>query len=127
MPGDDERTPLARRLLPGGDEPDPRFTLANERTFLAWIRTGMALIAGGIAIEGFLAQTLVTPVRTVFVIGLLVLGMLVSVGAGLRWLRVERAMRTRAPLPFPILVPVLAVGGALAAALVLVIVFTIWR
>ena len=118
---------LARRLLPLGVEPDPRFTLANERTFLAWIRTGMALIAGGIAIEGFLAQTLVTPIRTVLVILLLVLGMAISLGAGLRWLRVERAMRERAPLPFPVLLPVLAVGSAMGAALVLVLVFTVWR
>jgi putative membrane protein len=87
----------------------------------------MALIAGGIAIEGFLSQTLVTPVRTVFVIGLLVLGLLVSIGAGVRWLRVERAMRNQSPLPFPVLVPLLAVGGALAACLVLVIVFTLWH
>ena len=34
-----------------GTEPDPRFTLANERTFLAWIRTALALIAGGVALE----------------------------------------------------------------------------
>jgi putative membrane protein len=118
---------LAQWLLPDGSEPDARFTLANERTFLAWIRTGMALIAGGIAIEGFLAETLVTPLRTVFVVVLLVLGMLVSVGAAVRWVRVERAMRTHAPLPFPLLVPLLALGGALAATLVLVLVFTLWR
>jgi putative membrane protein len=31
-------------------EPDYRFTLANERTFLAWIRTALALIAGGVAV-----------------------------------------------------------------------------
>jgi putative membrane protein len=30
-----------------GEDPDPRFTFANERTFLAWIRTAMALIGGG--------------------------------------------------------------------------------
>lgn len=127
MAAEDERKRLARLLLPGGTEPDPRFTLANERTFLAWIRTGLGLIGGGIAIEGFLTQTLSTPVRTGFVVGLLVLGMVVSVGAGLRWLRVERAMRTQAPLPFPVLVPLLAVGGVLAAAVVLVVVFTLWR
>ena len=34
-----------------GSEPDVRFTLANERTFLAWIRTALALIAGGVALE----------------------------------------------------------------------------
>jgi putative membrane protein len=53
--------------------------------------------------------------------------MLVSVGAAVRWVRVERAMRTHAPLPFPLLVPLLALGGALAATLVLVLVFTLWR
>jgi putative membrane protein len=127
MPAQDERTRLARWLLPGGTEPDPRFTLANERTFLAWIRTGLGLIAGGIAIEGFLTQTLSTPVRTGFVVGLLVLGMVVSIGAGLRWVRVERAMRTHSPLPFPVLVPLLAVGGVLAAAVVLIVVITLWR
>lgn len=49
----DERGPLTRRLLPDGEEPDARFTLANERTFLAWIRTALAFIAGGIAVEAF--------------------------------------------------------------------------
>lgn len=119
------RSRLARRLLPGGDEPDPRFSLANERTFLAWIRTGMALIAGAIAVEGFLTQTLVTPVRTVFVVVLLLLGMVVSLSAAVRWVRVERAMRNRTPLPFPLLVPLLAIGAALVVGLVLAIVVTV--
>ena len=34
-----------------GTEPDARFTLANERTFLAWIRTALAFLAGGVALE----------------------------------------------------------------------------
>ena len=47
--------PLLQRLFPDdprsvGEEPDYRFTLANERTFLAWIRTALALIAGGVAL-----------------------------------------------------------------------------
>ncbi|NDV10205.1 DUF202 domain-containing protein, partial [Rhodococcus sp. IEGM 248] len=46
-------TTFAARLLGGGTEPDPRFTLANERTFLAWIRTSLALFASGIAVEAF--------------------------------------------------------------------------
>jgi putative membrane protein len=58
-PSDPRPTPgrsrLAEKLLPGGTEPDPRFTLANERTFLAWIRTSLALLAGGIAVEAFTA------------------------------------------------------------------------
>jgi hypothetical protein len=38
-------TRFPRRVFADGAEPDPRFTLANERTFLAWIRTALALIA----------------------------------------------------------------------------------
>jgi putative membrane protein len=34
-----------------GTEPDYRFTLANERTFLAWIRTALALLAGGVLLH----------------------------------------------------------------------------
>ncbi|MGM7411321.1 YidH family protein, partial [Acinetobacter baumannii] len=30
---------IKQLLLKVGEEPDPRFTLANERTFLAWTRT----------------------------------------------------------------------------------------
>ncbi len=37
----------------GGEEPDYRFSLANERTFLAWIRTALALLAGGVVFEQF--------------------------------------------------------------------------
>ena len=40
-----------------GDDPDYRFTLANERTFLAWIRTALALLAGGVLLHQF-ASTL---------------------------------------------------------------------
>ena len=64
----DQRDWWARRLLPGGEEPDPRFSLANERTFLAWIRTAMALLAGGIAIEAFAIEIFEpTPERKVII------------------------------------------------------------
>lgn len=126
--GDDappSRGKIAERLLPGGEEPDPRFTLANERTFLAWIRTSLALLAGGIAIEAFTSDLFLEPVRKGLAIVLLLLGMLLSAGAALRWLRVERSMRHKAPLPLPLIVPLLAGAGAVAAAVVLV--FILWR
>ncbi|MFC3298216.1 DUF202 domain-containing protein [Arthrobacter agilis] len=112
----------AARLLGGGVEPDPRFTLANERTFLAWIRTALALLAGGIAVEAFTPAAFDPALRTFLAVTLLVLAMIMALAAGLRWLRVERAMRRRAPLPLPLLVPVLAAGGALIAGAVLVVV-----
>ncbi|WP_018761028.1 YidH family protein [Arthrobacter sp. 135MFCol5.1] len=113
---------LAERLLPGGEEPDPRFTLANERTFLAWIRTSLALLAGGIALEAFTSGLFIEPVRKGLAIILLLMGMMLSGGAAMRWLRVERSMRNKAPLPLPFFVPLLAGAGALTAAVVLVFV-----
>jgi putative membrane protein len=119
------RGKIAERLLPGGTEPDPRFTLANERTFLAWIRTSLALLAGGIAIEAITADLFLEPVRKGLAVLLLLLGMLLSGGAAVRWIRVERSMRNRTPLPLPLIVPLLAGAGALAAAVVLI--FILWR
>lgn len=121
-PAPPERDRLSRWLLPTGEEPDPRFTLANERTFLAWLRTGLALIAGAIAIEGFLATNIDEDVRRVLVVVVLALGMTVSVAAGVRWLRVERAMRHKAPLHFPVFVPILILGTLVAAVVVLYLV-----
>ncbi|MCU1518103.1 MAG: hypothetical protein JWQ75_2824 [Pseudarthrobacter sp.] len=124
-PAPPQRGKIAARLLPGGTEPDPRFTLANERTFLAWIRTSLALLAGGIAIEAFTSDLFLEPVRKGLAVLLLLLGMLLSAGAAVRWVRVERSMRNKTPLPLPLIVPLLAGAGALAAAVVLV--FILWR
>ncbi len=87
-----------RWVYDAGDEPDPRFTLANERTFLAWVRTSLAMLAGGVALQ---ALTTSGPhgLRTALGVGLVGLGGLVGVGSFVRWARVERAMRTHQPLP----------------------------
>ena len=124
-PPQPSRGRIAERLLPGGTEPDPRFTLANERTFLAWIRTSLALLAGGIAIEAFTADLFAEPVRKVLAVLLLLLGMMLSAGAAVRWVRVERSMRNNPPLPLPLVVPLMAAAGALAAAVVVVSI--LWR
>ena len=49
MGGMTERRP--RWVYDAGDDPDPRYTLANERTFLAWVRTSLAMLAGGVALH----------------------------------------------------------------------------
>ncbi|WP_062380258.1 YidH family protein [Pseudomonas abietaniphila] len=110
-----DRDRLSASLLGGGCEPDPRFTLANERTFLAWIRTSLAFLAGGIAVEAFTGDVFSPGLRRAVALSLLVLAMLVSASACIRWLKVERAMRQRKPLPLPVLVPILSLGGALVA------------
>ncbi|MFC7403208.1 YidH family protein [Citricoccus sp. GCM10030269] len=111
---------VAGRVLDGGREPDPRFTLANERTFLAWIRTSLALIAGGIAVEAFTSSVFDALTRTVLGALLLFMAALLAITAGFRWVRVERAMRHGRPLPLPVLVPVLATAGAASAVVLLV-------
>jgi len=105
------------RLRAEGRTPDYRFSLANERTFLAWIRTALALVGGGIAVDQFL--TGMRPgARTAIAVVLLAGGAVCAVRAVNHWLRCERAMRRGEDLPlsrFPVL---LAVGTALAALLV---------
>jgi len=106
-----------RWVYGAGDEPDPRFSLANERTFLAWARTALGLLAGAVAAHHF-----VEPDRA-WLRGLLVGTLVVVAGACtvmslLRWARVERAMRLRRPLPGFITGYVLAAGLVLACVLV---------
>ena len=83
-----------------GDEPDPRFTFANERTFLAWIRTGLGFLAAGVAIAAVarLTDRLGLEIRLASVI-LVVCGLGCGVGAFVRWAANERAMRLGEPLP----------------------------
>lgn len=123
-PDERRREPWGRRLLRGGGEPDPRFTLANERTFLAWIRTSLAFLAGGIAVEAFTGDLFDPAVRKVLAILLLLLGMLLSAGAAVRWLNVERALRHGTPLPLPLIAPLVALGGAVASGVLVTVVLT---
>jgi len=100
-----------------GQTPDYRFSLANERTFLAWLRTGLALVGGGLAVAQFLPGDTLPVVLGVV---LLAIGGLVAIRAVDHWARAERAMRLGQPLPpsrFPAL---LALAIAVGAAVLLV-------
>lgn len=101
--------------LNDGQAPDPRFTLANERTFLAWIRTALALLGGGVAIEAFTVELLEPLLRTLLATALIGLSATLSLGACWRWLRVELALRHRQPPPISELVPLLTLAVALLA------------
>lgn len=116
------RSWLARTLLPTGTEPDPRFTLANERTFLAWIRTSLAFLAGGIALEAFRLPNVPDWLWSGAAVLVLIVGMFIALGAAIRWVRVERAMRESRALPVPAIVPFLSGVAVMATVTVLVVV-----
>ena len=113
----DRRFP--RWVYATGSEPDARFSLANERTFLAWARTGLALLAGGVALEA-LSLPIEAGLRLAASVLLIVLGGLAPTLAWWGWARAERAMRRGDPLPPPVGFGLLVAGVAVAAVLVLV-------
>ncbi|MFI9012329.1 YidH family protein [Actinosynnema sp. NPDC053489] len=108
MHGEPERPPADR-------EPDYRFTLANERTFLAWIRTALGLLAGGVAV-GQLVPPFAFPGATLL-LGLMCIALAAVLAATSypRWRAVQRAMRADRPLPRSPVLVVLAVGVLLVA------------
>jgi inner membrane protein YidH len=106
-----------------GEEPDPRFTLANERTFLAWTRTSLALLATGLAIAEFL-RSQPRGVRLAIGIPLMLLAALISARSFGRWESVERALRMHRPLPysgFPRLIGAAIAVITVAAAVLLLV------
>jgi putative membrane protein len=100
-------------------EPDVRFSFANERTFLAWIRTALALIAAGVALDA-LELPFSSRVQHVLAVLMVLLGLLCAVAAWLRWARAERAMRRGEPLPAPLVGAILGAGVAVATVALLV-------
>ena len=115
---------LRDRVLPPdprrvGNEPDYRFTLANERTFLAWIRTALALAAGGLAAVSLLDDVAFGELLGIL---LLTLSFFTAASAYRRWALNERAMRLNEPLPSSPLLLVLTaiVAGIGIVALIIV-------
>lgn len=107
--GDDRRPTSVYGV---GSDPDPRFSLANERTALAWLRTGLALVGGGVALTtlGTFADS--GPVLDVIAALACLAGGVLAVGALTSWRRAERALRLKEPLPPPVALPILVVGVA---------------
>ena len=106
-----------------GEEPDARFTLANERTFLAWIRTGLAFLAAGVALES-LALGIHPGFRLAASIVLVVTGILAPAQAWIGWMRTERALRRSRPLPSAALA--LPIGVSVVIVGVLVLLGVVW-
>ncbi|PWR08703.1 hypothetical protein DKT68_15045 [Micromonospora acroterricola] len=103
-----------------GEPPDYRFSLANERTFLAWLRTSLALVGGGLAAAQFLPPLPVSHLREVIAVALLLLGGTVAVRAVDHWARIERAIRLGQELPASRFPAVLALAVGAGAVLLVV-------
>jgi putative membrane protein len=104
-----------------GTEPDPRFSYANERTFLAWNRTALALVAAGLGATTLLPRFDVPGGRRLIGVPLVVLGAMLAVGSYRRWEANERAMRLDQPLPRSRLPVILAIGIGAAAVIAAII------
>lgn len=100
------------------EEPDYRFTYANERTFLAWVRTSVALIGLGVAAVQFLPPMDVAGGRRAVGTAFIVLGAVICVVARRQWAANDSAMRVGAALPRSVLVPVVTAGVVLLAVVV---------
>ena len=113
------RSRFPRSVFGVGAEPDARFTLANERTFLAWNRTALALIAGGVALEAF-GLDMHEALRLAASLLLIFSGLVIPVSAWFEWARTERALRQSTALPGARTSLILAIVISLVGALVLV-------
>ncbi|MDX2376525.1 DUF202 domain-containing protein [Microbacterium sp. LRZ72] len=113
----DKRFP--KRVFRQGADPDPRFSLANERTFLAWIRTSLALVAAGVALEA-LDVPIDPRFRVAAAAVFVALGLLAAVQSWVGWVRTEAAMRAGRSLPGPAIGAVIAVGLVVAVVLVVI-------
>lgn len=82
-----------------GTEPDYRFTLANERTYLAWVRTSLALIVSGVALMQFVPEFGIPGARHVVSIVLVTTGGALAMAAARRRRCVQEAMRRDMALP----------------------------
>jgi len=113
-----ERRPPVHEV---GEEPDVRFTYANERTFLAWNRTALALVATGVAATQLLPALDLEFGRRLLGLPLIAMGGALAVFSYFRWEANERAMRLGQPLPPSPLPRMVAIGIAVVAILAIVL------
>lgn len=118
------RRPKLREV---GEDPDYRYSLANERTFLSWVRTSLAILAGGVAVIQLAPDLGPRSVRLAIGIALIVIAGALAAGAHRRWASAERAMRLGVALPSSPIFVVLGYGIAVVVVTVLVVLIAAGR
>ncbi len=103
-----------------GTDPDVRFSYANERTFLAWNRTALALVTAGLAVTQLLPPFHVPGGRRMIGLPLIATGTLISIASVVQWRRNELAMRLGRPLP-PSLLPRIVAGVVALSSIVAIV------
>ena len=116
--------PHGRTKVPSwtdGEEPDPRWSLANERTLLAYVRTALSLLVGGLAIAASHTVTDTPAWLSALGLPLIALSAAVSLSARERFFAIQRAMRLGEPLTMPRVASILPWGVALVGMVGLVL------
>lgn len=93
-----------------GQDPDPRFTLANERTFLSWVTTCLGLLGVGLAV-GTIIPGEHFSINVIAVLWILLAAVL-ALRAVVRWFKLERSMRRNEALSLSTSIPI--VGASIA-------------
>ena len=112
-----------RPLHEVGEHPDYRFSLANERTYLAWIRTSLALLAGGVAVVQLVPEFSVAGARHILGVALILMAITIGATSYRQWERNERALRLNQPLPRSSVPRIIGVG--LTAVTILALIFVL--
>lgn len=110
---------------PGTYEPGVQTTLANERTYLAWLRTSLGLVAAGIAVVRLLPPFGFPGARQITGLVLVAVGVYVAATAHRRWRKIEEAVRLGRPIPPPTVAWVMAVTIAIVGTVIIVLL--IWQ
>ena len=110
---------------PPEGEPNYQISLAAERTYLAYVRTALALLAAGVAVAGALPDAGHEDLRRVMAVVLVLAGLLLAATARARWRAVDAAMRRGAPLPHGKTTLALSAAVVVVALLALVLVLAV--
>jgi putative membrane protein len=105
------------------DDVDPRYSLANERTFLAWVRTSLGLLVAAAALMAVDLPWPANAVRTLAVVLALAAGGS-ALASWARWRQVETALNAGQAAPPPrghiLLAGTVGLASAIVVALILI-------